>query len=166
MGCPNGCTTRSGMCEACVQVLFDRLTAQLTMEQTASTRTIEHLVAKKDVIEGERDAFRIALERVESHMRALETERSEGQAQGLLLLATVKTLQEERDHWHSHYDAAVGNWNLMITERDALKMQVQALEQEIVRREKVRIRLSTSVDRILAISDDDDPVMVGLRDAF
>ena len=65
MGCPNGCTTRSGMCEACVRELYE-----------GGVKEINRLTAQVQV---------------------LEKERTDGHTHGLLLLATVKNLQDERE---------------------------------------------------------------------
>jgi len=37
----------------------------------------------------------------------------------------IKGLQAERDHWHSHYDAAVANWNQALAECERLREVAQ-----------------------------------------
>jgi len=57
---------------------LDRLTAQLALERTASTRTIEHLVTRKDVLEEQyqilSEQSRITLEVAAKRQEALETQ--------------------------------------------------------------------------------------------
>ena len=37
----------------------------------------------------------------------------------------VATLIAEREHWQSHYEAALANWNMMIAERDAVLAEAE-----------------------------------------
>src|SRR3990167_6517051 len=61
VGCPNGHTTRSGLCEACARVVFDRLTARvMRAEHHIAMVKLERddMAIRGDRLKEERDTLR------------------------------------------------------------------------------------------------------------
>lgn len=126
VGCPNGHTTRSGLCEACARITFDRLVARVAeveLERNAYKFAGEQAMGMGtgQVILDERDRLKMQVRELEEQVDAYE--RTVKQSDN----AHART-REERDAlraWNFPVLAWLGRW------RDRLPPEAVVYLQDI-----------------------------------